>query len=183
MKSLKETINEKLKIKKSSIKYKPTNIDELNAAIKSILDNLNDKTYLDLNEIDTSEMTTFGEVLANLKETVSIDISKWDSSKVTNMEFMFADCKNLETIYIGNWDLSKVTNMSSMFSRCFKLKEIVGIEQWDMSNVENISSMFYGCKEFNQNISNWNTNNIKSKHRWFKGSGLMFKNVPDNLKY
>lgn len=178
MKSLTQTINEKLKITKTTVKYKPTTLDELDKIIIDIVNNTDDKMHLDLNNIDTSEMTTFSEVLSSLKETVSIDISSWDSSKVTNMEYMFADCKNLETIYLGNWNVSKVTNMSSMFLRCFKLKEIVGIEKWDVSNLENMNRIFYNCAKFNQDLSNWKLLNIKFFKTWNLDSGLTKNNMP-----
>lgn len=181
MKSIQEIVFEKLKIKKSLTKYKPTTLDELDKIIIDILNNTDDKTHLDLNNIDTSEMTTFGEVLSSLKETVSIDISSWDSSKVTNMEYMFADCKKLETIYIGDWDVSKVTNMSSMFSRCFNLKEIVGIENWDVSNLENMNRIFYNCAKFNQDLSNWKLSNIKFFRTWNLDSGLSKNNMPKDI--
>ena len=100
MKSLTQTINEKLKIRKTSFKYKPTTLDELDKIIIDILNNTDDKTHLDLNNIDTSEVNSFSEILSSLKETVSIDISNWNSSKVTNMEYMFANCKKLETILV-----------------------------------------------------------------------------------
>ena len=106
MKSLKQFIQEKLVIKKSTSfnhKYFPQTKEELIEIIdKRIKDEGNE---VDLNNIDVSKITDMSYLFVDF-EDFNGDISEWNVSNVTNMRAMFAKCVNFNQD-ISNWDISK----------------------------------------------------------------------------
>jgi surface protein len=127
MKSLQETILEKLKIRKSnkpSYKYFPETKDELKDILIELIKKRGNEG--NFNDIDTS--------------------------KITDMSYLFEEMKKFNGD-ISNWDVSKVTNMHCMFIGCEEFNQ--DISDWDVSNVKDMEWMFYWCKSFNQDLSNW----------------------------
>ena len=129
MKTLKQHINEALKIGKnlsewSSYSCQPTTKDEL---IEIIRDRIRKEGYdCDLNDIDTSLITDMSYLFG--QSPFNGDISKWDVSNVKNMRSMFEQSKFNGDI--SNWNVSNVDNMGRMFSnsklksfgdRCFEI--------------------------------------------------------------
>ena len=89
-----------------------------------------------------------------------LDLNKLNTSRVTSMYYMFYDCENLTWLDLSSFDTSKVTSMNGMFSSCSKLTEL-DLSSWDTSNVTSMDSMFYGCSKLeNLDLSNWNTNKV-----------------------
>jgi surface protein len=147
MKSLQEIILEKLKIRKSSIsshesyKYFPTTINELRNIIEKLADEQSMKDVINLNSIDTSE--------------------------ITDMTYLFNSMEGLLKIDVSDWDVSNVTSMNNMFRSCVNLEKIIGIEDWDVSNVKNMQDMFRGCEAFNQDLSKWDVSKVTNKSCMF----------------
>ena len=147
MKDLNTYINEKLKIRKSSVsshesyKYFPTTNKELKNIIDKLVDEQSMEDIINLNSIDTSEI---------------IDMSN-----------LFNGAEGLLKIDISSWDVYKVKNMDSMFKGCVNLEKIVGIEDLDVSNVENMQDMFRNCEAFNQDLSKWDVSNVWNKSNMF----------------
>ena len=160
MKTLKQHINEALKIGKnlsewSAYSCQPKNKKELQEIIKDRISK--EGPNCDLNDIDVSLIEDMSYLFCWSKFTG--DISKWDVSNVNNMEGMFASSNF--TGDISKWNTSKVENMDSMFARSKFNKDI---SNWDVSGVNNMSMMFYKSK-FNQDISKWKIN--KDCKTWF----------------
>lgn len=147
MKSITTYINEKLKIRKSSVssyesyKYFPTTNKELKNIIDKLVDEQSMEDVINLNSIDTSEIIDMSNLFNGAEGVLKIDISGWDVYKVKNMDSMFKGCVNLE--------------------------KIVGIEDWDVSNVENMQDMFRDCEAFNQDLSKWDVSNVWNKSNMF----------------
>ena len=96
---------------------------------------------LDLNDIDTSEITDMRSLFKHEKSY--FDISKWDVSKVEDMSNMFYNSS-----FDGNiskWDVSNVKNMYSMFKSSKFTGKNGNISNWDVRNVKNMYGMFYNC--------------------------------------
>ena len=67
---------------------------------------------------------------------------------------------------LNDIDISRVTDLSELFSSV-TLREFNGdISKWDTSNVKDMSWMFYQSK-FNGDISKWDTSNVRSMKRMF----------------
>ncbi len=70
-----------------------------------------------------------------------IDLENLDTSEVTNMDNMFGNMNNLTSIDLTSFNTSKVTNMMGMFNFCNSLTEL-DLSSFDTRNVWNIASMF-----------------------------------------
>lgn len=152
-----------LKIRKNRFNYFPTSRNELKDIIKKRIDK--EGINVDLNDIDTSEITDMNRLFADTN--FCGNISDWDTSKVTDMSDMFQYCQTFIGEGIENWDVSNVVNFSGMFMGCKKFNANVG--KWDITSAEDLDYMFYGCEKFNQDLRTWkNAANIKHTVKMFK---------------
>ena len=190
MKSLNQYIIEKILINKSSKfinkKIKVESKEQLQSIIKERYNNYN--SFIDLTDIDISELDDLSGVFARLNKVEVIDISGWDTSNVRDMDAMFSQCKNLKNIIgienldvsnlknanfmfnsceslveldLTNWNPISLENMSNMFYNCSNLKIIKNIENWQLPNIMDVSYMFYYCAKLDVDLSNWDLSNIK----------------------
>ena len=165
MKSLTTYITEKMIYTKSNTNnikydYHPETKEELKDIIDKLVDEQSMEDVIDLNSIDTSEITDMSGLFRKFEGILKIDVSKWDVSNVENMDSMFIGCINLEEIIgIEKWDVSNVEDMEDMFYECKLFNQ--DISKWNMSKVTNISGMFYRCYEFNKPLNNWDVSNVK----------------------
>ena len=188
MKSLNQYIIEKILINKSSKlnKIKVESKDQLQSIIEERYNNNN--SFVDLTDIDVSELDDLSYILGILNNVEVIDISGWDTSNVIDMNFMFSQCKKLKKIIgIENLDVSKLeyanymfyggenlveldlTNWNPkllqktryMFYGCLNLKIIKNIENWQLPNIKEVKYMFSGCTKLDIDLSNWDLTNIK----------------------
>ena len=189
MKSLNQYIIEKILINKSSKfnKIKVESKDKLQSIIQERYHN--NKSFIDLTDIDISELDDLSGVFARLNKVEVVDISGWDTSNVTTMEDMFSQCtklkkiigienldvsnveyannmfyfcKNLVELYLTNWNPISLENAWSMFYRCSNLKIIKNIENWQLPNINDVSYMFYNCAKLDVDLSNWDLTKIKN---------------------
>ena len=153
MKTLKEIIQEKLKISSKSkinqYEYHPKDKDELKKIIEKRIDKNKDA---DLNDIDVSDITDMSNLFYNL-DPHNIDISEWNVSNVKNMSHMFEWCKEFNC-NLSNWNVSNVKNMRFMFQFCKHFNS--NLSNWDVSNVKDMTQMFYECTA------------LKNKPSWYK---------------
>ena len=169
MKTLNTYINEKLVLnkdtfKKSVYKYFPKTKGELQDILKQLLNERKDQDVIDLNDVDTSEITDMSELFCQNGKIKKINLSRWNVSKVENMNRIFAHCENLEsTGDLSSWDVSEVINMGYMFHNCGKLKDIGDISSWNTSKVTNMFGMFGKCKNLKYigDLSSWNISDVK----------------------
>ena len=127
MKTLKQHINESLKIGKNlsdwtSYSYQPNTNKELEQIIKDRIS----------------------------KEGNNCDLNDIDVSLIDDMSYLFFNSKFNGDI--SNWDVSNVKNMAGIFKEAYFNGDI---SKWNVSNVENMSLMFHKSK-FNKDISNLN---------------------------
>ena len=189
MKSLNQYIIEKILINKSSKfnKIKVESKDQLQSIIQKRYHSNN--SFIDLTDIDISELDDLLGVFFKLYNMEYVDISGWDTSNVTTMADMFYYCTKLKKIIgIENLDVSKLrctnsmfygcenlveldlTNWNpislqiawSMFDDCSNLKIIKNIENWQLPNIMDVSYMFHNCVKLDVDLSNWDLTNIKA---------------------
>ena len=68
-------------------------------------------TLLNLNSLDTSNVTDMNNMFNYCTELPSLDLSSFDTSNVTDMNYMFCDCNGLTSLDLSNFDTSNVTDM------------------------------------------------------------------------
>ena len=135
-------------------------------------------TSLDLSNFNTNSVTTMWQMFSGCSSLTNLDLSNFDTSKVTNMESMFENCKSLSTINLSGFNTGSVTNMVWMFSGCSSLTNI-DLSSFDTSNVTDMRCMFSGCSSLtNLDLSNFNTSNVTSMVWMFNHcSGLTSLNI------
>lgn len=123
-----------------------------------------------LNNVDTSNVTTFGYMFMNCGKLKTIEIDQWDTSKVKNFGSMFRNCTSLESVNkIGNWNTSSATHTPNMFSGCTNLKTFYG-SAWKTNNLQSAAGMFTRCTSlYDVDIANWNTDNLLYVQNLFNG--------------
>ena len=196
MKSLNQYIIEKILINKSSKlnKIKVESKDQLQSIIQERYNNNN--SFLDLTDIDISELDNLSSIFGILNNVEVVDISGWDTSNVTTMayifshciklkkiigienldvsklektNFMFSGCENLVELDLTNWNPVSLQNARQMFYNCSNLKIIKNIENWQLPNIKDVSYMFCDCAKLDVDLSNWDLTHIKD---FFKYQGL-----------
>ena len=192
MKSLNQYIIEKILINKSSKfnKIKVESKDQLQSIIQERYHN--NKSFIDLTDIDISELDDLAGVFAFFNKVEIIDISGWDTSNVRYMNHMFRYCTKLKNIIgIENLDVSKLEDVNSMFYCCENLAEL-DLTNWNPISLENMSYMFYLCSNLKiiKNIEKWQLPNIKDVNHMFSDctkldvdlSNWDFTKIKDSLK-
>lgn len=169
MKSLNTYINENFKISKTTEIPKPEKPDyvwQLHNLVKEYAKRSPSKDYLDLTNIDISNIDRFGYY-------------EYDDSYHNVFEnFMF------KTIDISTWKTTQVRDMSGMFSCCEELLEIKNIEDFDVSNVREMYSMFEDCKKIQHlDLSKWKLRDDVSFSRMFCNcQNLIDLKLPDDFE-
>ena len=207
MKGLTEYIIEKILINKNSKlnKIKVELKDQLKLIISKRYNSNN--SFIDLTDIDVSELDDLSGVFAFLKKVEVIDISGWDTSNVRYMHHMFrycpklkniigieildvsklessncmfSNCENLVELDLTNWNPISLENAYYMFCYCSNLKIIKNIENWQLPNIKDVSYMFSGCTKLDVDLSNWDLTNIKKSFKTgiVDGSGISKNHYP-----
>ena len=198
MKGLTEYIIEKILINKSSKFINKIKVETREQLETIILERYNkNKSFIDLTDIDISELDDLSGVFARLNKVEVVDISGWDVSNVTIMDYTFSRCKKLKKIIgIENLDVSKLEDANGMFYMCENLVEldltnwnpkllqktrcmfcgcsnlkiIKNIENWQLPNIMDVSYMFNDCTKLDVDLSNWDLTHIKD---YLKYQGLV----------
>ena len=189
MKSLNQYIIEKILINKSSKFINKIKV-ESNYQLQSIIEERyhNNNSFIDLTDIDISELKNLSRIFGRLNNLEVVDISSWNTSNVIYMNDMFLECENIKKIIgIENLDVSKLQSANAMFYgcqnlveldltnwnpmslqrapymfyNCSNLKIIKNIENWQLPNIKSVRQMFYKCAKLDVDLSNWDLTNIK----------------------
>ena len=97
--------------------------------------NFNSCRLMDLQWLDTSNVTDMSYMFSNCYSLVSLDVSNFDTSKVTDMSYMFYNCSNLQILDVSNFDTSNVTNIRSMFFSDSKLIFLI-LGHFDIESID-----------------------------------------------
>lgn len=125
--------------------------------------------YLDLTNLDTSNITNMSSMFQGSKSLKKIELSNFDTSNVTSMYSMFNGCNSITELDVSSFDTSKVTSMRDMFSGCNSITKL-DLNSFDTSNVTDMYRMFQNCTSLIElDISNWQTSNVTSVSRMFNG--------------
>lgn len=89
-------------------------------------------TELDLNRLDTSNVTSMFQTFGSCKKLTTINISTWDTSSVTTIDYMFYSSSALTTLDVSHFDASNMTAIGYAFDYCdalvdFKAPKNIGV--------------------------------------------------------
>ena len=100
-------------------------------------------TELNMENLDTSNVTNMTYMFSNLESLTNLDVSSLNTSKVTDMTGLFGSCA-FTTLDLSSLDTTNVTNMSSMFIDCEALQS-VNLSSFDTRKVTTMEDMFGAC--------------------------------------
>ena len=131
----------------------------------------NELEYLDLSNLNTSNVTDMSNMFSGCKKLKEIKgINNFNTSNVIEIEAMFQDCNEIEFLDLSKYDTSNIINMSWMFNGCMKLKEIKGINNFNTLNVTEMEAMFQDCNEIEiLDLSKYDTSNLTNMSWMFNG--------------
>jgi surface protein len=116
----------------------------------------------DIDNWDTSRVKDMNHMFRR-SEDFNANISEWKTGSVTDMSFMFYGAIRFNKPL--NWDTSKVKNMSYMFCKTVMFNKPLN---WNTSQVTDMSYMFSDAIRFDQDLSNWNTKNVRNATGMFE---------------
>lgn len=124
-------------------------------------------TSVDLQNLDTSNISDMGEVFNECESMAVLDLSSWDVSSVQSMDSMFKNCKSLTDIDFGAWDSGSVETMNSMFFGCESFSD-ADLTSFETDSVKDMGCFFEGCTALSAvNLSSFHTSNTTSMRRMF----------------
>jgi len=94
-----------------------------------------------------------------------LSIDQWGTNAWLSMEAAFSGCSNLTILATDSPNLSQLTNASYMLAGTSSLNQ--DISKWDTSNIKDMSYMFFNSASFNQDISAWNVSAVTNMHALF----------------
>lgn len=160
---------------RKNIKYIDlTNLDTTNVTdMSNMLSGCSGLTNIDLSPLRMAKVTDMRYMFQGCSSLTSLDLSPLDTQNVTRMDYMFADCSGLTSLDLSPLDTSKVTNMHYMFYGCSGLTSL-DLSPLDTSKVTSMGNMFYGCSSLTSlDLSPLNTAKVTSMRYMFAGcSGL-----------
>lgn len=130
---------------RASIKYVEIGSEIFPTSTKHWFNSCSNLETVDLDKLDTSNVTNMVSMFNSCSKLTSIDVSGFNTSNVTSMESMFYSCKMITGIDVSGFDTSNVTNYSQMFRGCKALTSL-DVSNFNTSNATNMSYMFSGCE-------------------------------------
>ena len=117
----------------------------------------NNCTSMDLDSVNTSNVTNMSSMFSVCSSLTSLNISGWDTGNVRFMSNMFTHCESLTSLDLSSWNTGNVTHMSNMFTNCESLTSL-DLSGWDTGNVTDMSGMFSFCDSLTSlDLSGWDT--------------------------
>ena len=137
--------------------------------MKSMFSGCSSLISLELENFNTSSVTTMTSMFNECNSLMSLDLGSFDTSSVTSMGHMFQDCSSLKSLQLGNFDTSNVTYMRQMFNGCSSLMSLE-LDNFDTSSVTDMGIMFYGCSNLTSlELGNFDTSSVTDMGSMFSG--------------
>ncbi|MDE6475829.1 MAG: BspA family leucine-rich repeat surface protein, partial [Erysipelotrichaceae bacterium] len=152
------------------------------------------RKYIDLSNVDTSEVTNMKAMFAGVMELTQLDLSNFNTANVNNMDRMFFRCNDLEEVDLSSFNTERVVSMTEMFAggkyttldlsmfNTWLVTSMMGmfegcrylttldLSNFSVSRVLSMDSMFEDCRSLTTlDLSNFNTNIVSQMRRMFYG--------------
>lgn len=105
---------------------------------------LRNATYLDVKNMNTSNIISMENMFRNCLAIPSLDLSNFNISEVVNTNNMFSNCWELRDINLSSFNTSKLRSCDYMFSNCKNLSRL-DISNFDFRSINSLTFMFSGC--------------------------------------
>jgi uncharacterized repeat protein (TIGR02543 family) len=121
------------------------------------------------------------DLFRGFESCTSMDLNSVNTANVTNMAGMFHNCSSLQSLDLSGWNTAGVLDMTSMFKNCSSLVTIYVGTAWSTENVTLSSEVFYNCIS----IVGGNGCPFFSTYSWCWDPGLTYAHIdmPDNPGY
>lgn len=121
------------------------------------------------------------DLFRGFENCTSMDLNSVNTVNVTNMAGMFHNCSSLQSLDLSGWNTAGVLDMTSMFKNCSSLVTIYVGTAWSTENVTLSSEVFYNCIS----IVGGNGCPYVSTYYWYCDPGLTYAHIdmPDNPGY
>lgn len=124
-------------------------------------------------KLDESKLTSTTEMFSYVKKMTSIYFNpKFGGNNLIDMQGMFYECNSLTSVDLTNFNTENVQSMANMFYNCYSLKQI-NISNFDTRKVKNMFSMFFNCRSLESiDLSIFETRKLNEMSKMFYGSGI-----------
>ncbi len=139
---------------KSFAEYKPNKLDHWFFGCENI------KEIVDLQNLNTQDVTNMDAMFENCSSLTSLDLSNFNTKNVTSIWGMFYGCSSLTTLDLSNFNTQNVTTMMEMFSGCSSLTTL-DLSSFDTEKAE-LRDMFTGCSNLTTIFAGdkWSTKSV-----------------------
>ena len=135
---------------------------------RSMFDGSYNITELDLNDLNTSEVTDMSSMFQFVQKLEKLDVSSFDTSKVEKMRDMFNNASSLRELDLANFDTSEVIDMGRMFKDCQNLEKL-NVSSFNTSKVTIFEDMFSTVSSLKElDVRNFDTSNAQTLSRMFE---------------
>ena len=102
-------------------------------------------TNLDVSSFNTVNVTDLGEMFYGCKKLTNIDVSGFNTANVLYISSMFRGCSSLTSLDLSGFNTSSVMYMASVFTNCSNLTTIYVGNAWSTAAVTDGADMFKDC--------------------------------------
>jgi surface protein len=138
--------------------------------------NMNVDTITGLENINTVNVESMGNLFRQCTSLTSIDVSKLDVSHTKELNAVFCGDTLLAHITgLSSWDVSHATYFMGMFEDCTSLTSVADLAQWNLVKATNLRSMFRGCSGISSfdDIAYWNVDSVTQMNGMFQDCKLL----------
>ncbi|WP_434334618.1 BspA family leucine-rich repeat surface protein [Mycoplasma capricolum subsp. capricolum] len=130
-------------------------------------------------KIKVTDATDFSKIqgLKDVKEIVEIGYFEHTDDHDNNKVQIRAVVMPESIEKISDYLPKEITSTRSMFNEAKEFNQ--DLSKWDTSNLESIDGMFKGAHKFNQNLSKWDVSNVRIFDYAFYGTKTFDQNLSD----
>ncbi|MDO4903259.1 MAG: BspA family leucine-rich repeat surface protein, partial [Limosilactobacillus sp.] len=142
-------------------------------AVSISISNTTSSEKVTASDADWSDALSTGSVTEGNNTLKTVDLNRLDTKNITSMRYMFRRDVALTTLNISSWNTANVTNMRSMFSFAGVYGDLksIDVSGWNTGNVTDMYGMFYGARTLtNLDVSRWNTSKVTDMSWMFNDS-------------
>lgn len=137
-----------------------------NNSSKYLFNKLDHFTSIDLNNLNTENVTDMSYMFYSCKALTGIDLSPLNTDKVQTMSNMFYNCTSLASLDLSCLNTENVTDMQNMFTICSKLASI-NLKGINTSKVKDMQNMFNRSGVTNLDLSSFDTKAVTNMKAMF----------------